>query len=410
LGGEVDAPIGALILGGLSGIQQRYAHGNVQQQADCLRSAMAQGEAGVNFVLTAGLIEGRPKLKWLAYDLLQSWLQTEASALRSALRSALLQHHPYRAFQCIKTIASEVQRDRVEHVALNRAGNRLVVGYRSGLAQIQALPSLQTLYSFDIRSQRNLIRSLQHDGQQLRWLGLSADEQSLITSSLYGTVTVWSLLLNEAVRTLQGYASSCVVTPEERLLGAATTMDGAMQPHIQIGNLKTGRQVQVLEGTELVNALALGIDGKTLYSGHDKGYIQVWDLATGEMPTVLHHPSWVHALAVHPQQPWLYSAGGGLVRDYSIQVWDLTTGKVRQTIEGHGATVRCLAVSSNGQLLVSGGDDGQVRLWDLATGERLATLTGHWEMVKTVAVTPDCRSVISGGYDGTVRFWATESG
>jgi WD40 repeat protein len=208
------------------------------------------------------------------------------------------------------------------------------------------------------------------------------------------------------VRTLQGYASSCVVTAADRLFGAATTMDGSLQPKIHLGNLKTGRQIQVLAGTELVNALALSRDEKILYSGHDKGYIQVWDLATGELQTTLRHPSWVHALALHPHQPWLYSAGGGLVRDYSIQVWDLTTGQVRQTIGGHGATVRCLALSADGQTLVSGGDDAQVRLWDGATGERLANLSGHWEAVNTVAITPDGRTVISGGADGTVRFWA----
>ncbi|MGH8909900.1 MAG: NACHT domain-containing protein, partial [Egibacteraceae bacterium] len=41
------------------------------------------------------------------------------------------------------------------------------------------------------------------------------------------------------------------------------------------------------------------------------------------------------------------------------------------------APVNTVAVSSDGELIVSGGDDGSVRLWDTATGELARTLEGH---------------------------------
>jgi WD40 repeat protein len=46
-----------------------------------------------------------------------------------------------------------------------------------------------------------------------------------------------------------------------------------------------------------------------------------------------------------------------------------------------------------------------VRVWDLDGGELLATLTGHEDWVVAVAVTPDGDRIVSGSGDGTVRVW-----
>lgn len=51
-----------------------------------------------------------------------------------------------------------------------------------------------------------------------------------------------------------------------------------------------------------------------------------------------------------------------------LQTFDVSVGRVTQTIEGHTKTVRSVSISANGQLLASKSDDGKVWLWDLRTG------------------------------------------
>ena len=61
--------------------------------------------------------------------------------------------------------------------------------------------------------------------------------------------------------------------------------------------------------------------------------------------------------------------------------------------------------SPDGLTLASGSDDCTVKLWDVATGELEATLEGHRDNVNSVAFSPDGLTLVSGSNDCTIKLW-----
>jgi WD40 repeat protein len=112
------------------------------------------------------------------------------------------------------------------------------------------------------------------------------------------------------------------------------------------------------------------------------------------------------AVAVSPDGRFIVSGSW----DCTVKVWELESGRLLRSLEGHTDGVRAVAVSPDGRFIVSGSDDRTVKVWELESGRLLRSLEGHTGGVRAVAVSPDGRFIISGSDDHTIRAWDPESG
>ncbi len=74
-------------------------------------------------------------------------------------------------------------------------------------------------------------------------------------------------------------------------------------------------------------------------------------------------------------------------------------------LEGHSGFVASLAITPDGQRLISGSWDSTIIIWDLNTGNLLRTLVDHEYDVACVAITPDGQQLISSSWDNTIKIW-----
>ena len=101
----------------------------------------------------------------------------------------------------------------------------------------------------------------------------------------------------------------------------------------------------------------------------------------------------ITAIAVSPDGQRILSAS----RDDTMKIWETATGRELQTLRGHDDDVTSAAFSPDGLRIVSGSEDGTMKVWDARTGKELRTLRGHDGQVATVGFSPDGQRVLSGG-------------
>ncbi|NJO40637.1 MAG: protein kinase [Cyanobacteria bacterium CRU_2_1] len=118
------------------------------------------------------------------------------------------------------------------------------------------------------------------------------------------------------------------------------------------------------------------------------------------------HLDTIWAVAISPDGQTLVSGSF----DKTINFWNLQTGELIRTLSDHTDAVRAIAISPDGQILVSGSGDKTIKIWNFQTGELLHTLSEHAGPVWTVALSPDGQTLASGSYDGTIKIWDVNTG
>ncbi len=120
--------------------------------------------------------------------------------------------------------------------------------------------------------------------------------------------------------------------------------------------------------------------------------------------TLAGHPS-ASTLALSTNSQILVSGGN----DKAIKVWDLATGQLRKTLQSDSGQIRSLAIAPDGKTVVSGSADHMVRIWSLTSNQSPRMLAGHPNEVTLVKITLDGKRLISGSY-GAIKVWDLKTG
>lgn len=173
---------------------------------------------------------------------------------------------------------------------------------------------------------------------------------------------------------------------------------------IWLWDYSTNRVTQVSQAVG--RQVAFSPDGSTLAIGGDQRLVFL-NVVTGE--------------EISTNVPRGSVARGGIIRmtlspdgktlatvcpwDSFVRLWDVGTGAMLGTLEGHTEMVWCTAFSPDGKLAATGSSDQTVRLWNVANRKQLAVLKGHLSEVWSVAFSSDGRTLFTGGLDRSILLW-----
>lgn len=117
--------------------------------------------------------------------------------------------------------------------------------------------------------------------------------------------------------------------------------------------------------------------------------------------TLSGHDAWVRSVALSGDGQILVSGSG----DKTVKVWSTYTGELLYDLVGHTTWVRAVAISPDGQRLASVSNDKTVRLWQTQDGQEYAVLTGHSDWIRAAAFTPNGNRLFTAGQDKTICVW-----
>lgn len=158
--------------------------------------------------------------------------------------------------------------------------------------------------------------------------------------------------------------------------------------------------------TKKVCGLKWSFDDAQLASGGNDNKLFIWS-AHREQPVARfnEHTAAVKAIAWSPHQHGLLSSGGGTA-DRCIRFWNTLTSTPLSCVDT-GSQVCNLMWSKNVNEIVSthGYSLNQIIVWRYPGMAKVATLTGHTYRVLYLAMSPDGQTIVTGAGDETLRFW-----
>lgn len=224
-----------------------------------------------------------------------------------------------------------------------------------------------------------------------------------------GDVQLWDATRLEKLKTMGGHRVRVgTMAWHSRLLSSGSRDRNILQHDVRV---KEHYISKLLGHKSEVCGLKWSPDDRQLASGGNDNQLYIWELnSTNPLLQFKEHTAAVKAIAWSPHQHGLLASGGGTA-DRCIRFWNTTTNTSLTCVDT-GSQVCNLSWSKNVNEIVSthGYSQNQIIVWKYPSMTKLATLTGHTLRVLYLAVSPDGQTIVTGAGDETLRFWTVFPG
>ncbi len=256
-------------------------------------------------------------------------------------------------------------------------------------------------------------------------VAISPDGERIVSTG-YNQIQVWNQKTGELLYSLDAeWVTPIAMSPDGQTLASTSRRveNDKIQWKVKLWDLKTGRlKGTLVEHQDEIDDLAFSADGQTVASSSLDGRINVWNLGGGCVSGNPCAPSYTisenlsrgarYSVAISPDGQTLVS---GRYQD-GLKLWDLKTGNLLRTLDVQAAGA--IAVSPNGKTLIGTGPKGSVKVWSLQTGEVLRTLPSEsdrnpglaFNSPGAFAVSPSGQVLASDSESGTIELWNLQTG
>ncbi len=275
----------------------------------------------------------------------------------------------------------------------------------TGCQESERLPGRSQLW--DAATGAPIGRPMSQEGQVMAG-AFSPDGRLILTGGNDGNARLWNAADSSRAGPPWKYGNlvgAVAFSPDGRLAAV-----GGRGARVQLREVATGKEVagwQAYRGEGLwVWALAFTPDGSALVTGGGQAG-QMWSVPDGRPlgPPMKHDKEVVMAVLSPDGEVVLTGSEDGTAR-----LWSARDGRPLGPPLVHQGEVRAGAFRPDGKVVATASADATVRLWEVPTGRPLGEPLFHDDWVRSVAFSPDGKTLATGCDDGASRLWSADSG
>jgi WD40 repeat protein len=239
------------------------------------------------------------------------------------------------------------------------------------------------------------------------------------------SIRLWDLENGQLIRTIFGHTDdvrSVRFSPDDSRIVSASKDGTAIVWTV------AGETVLECRGHfAAINSACFSSDGRWVMTASDDNTLCVWNAQNN--PSIVEfkpHSDVVWATDLSPDGLWVVSAG----EDGMVAISNAATGQLYGSKFAHfrevsarsdppipfrqpssseaDHSVLSLAVTNDGQSVITSGGDGFVRVWDFHSQQLIHEFRAHDGLVWSLDLSPDGTRLASVGGDGCGRIWSTE--
>lgn len=218
----------------------------------------------------------------------------------------------------------------------------------------------------------SVLPPLLHD-TALNIADFNSDCSLLAVPDYGGAITIWDMSSRKILHTLVGHTKPVIqvtFSPDDQSL-VSTSLDGT----VRMWDVSTGTEKHRVAGKGNVLQVSWTAsyhpDGHTIALGNDDGTITLWDAASGaEISTFSAHTQAIRCLE--------YTGAGNRLlttsTDGQAGIFDPLSGSAVQLFTSHDGVVNGIVMTQDESQVITSGFDGLVKFWDVKTGRLIRAI------------------------------------
>jgi WD40 repeat protein len=139
----------------------------------------------------------------------------------------------------------------------------------------------------------------------------------------------------------------------------------------------------------------------TLIAYGDSSNIEIYSMNLEPITTIKSKNDEINSVDISSDGDYLVCGGD----DGYIEIWSLSNYKLVHQMQSNSNNTFAVAFSSDGKKIASGGEEKVIDVWNATSGEQIARLEGHQDKVTNISFIDFDRKVVSSANDKQTKIW-----